>query len=91
MFFSQKYGTRPITYADIGTLPYIEATLLEIQRIANIGIVPGIKCIDQSMKPSFETSYYTTGQPYKLKPYVWNFNSEYSLYLDCSHTFKRGC
>jgi len=33
----QKYGSRPITYADRGTLTYVEATLLEIQRVANIG------------------------------------------------------
>ena len=35
----KKYGSRPITYGDRGTLPYMEATLLEIQRVANIGIV----------------------------------------------------
>jgi len=41
----QKYGSRPITYADRGTLPYVEATLLEIQRVANIGrFILVLKC-----------------------------------------------
>jgi hypothetical protein len=29
-----------VTWADRGSLPYIEATLLEIQRLANIGEYP---------------------------------------------------
>ncbi|XP_045203041.2 cytochrome P450 2J2-like [Mercenaria mercenaria] len=32
----EKYGERPVKWADRGTLPYVEATLLEIQRVANI-------------------------------------------------------
>ncbi|XP_060570296.1 cytochrome P450 2J6-like [Ruditapes philippinarum] len=33
---SEKCGDKVVTWADRGSLPYIEATLLEIQRLANI-------------------------------------------------------
>lgn len=32
----EKYGDRPVRWADRGTLPYVEATLMEIQRMSNI-------------------------------------------------------
>lgn len=32
----EKYGERSVTWADRGTLPYVEATLMEIQRLSNI-------------------------------------------------------
>ncbi|XP_052796153.1 cytochrome P450 2B4-like isoform X2 [Mya arenaria] len=33
----EKYGERQINWSDNGTLPYTEATILEIQRLGNIG------------------------------------------------------
>ena len=45
LFILHRYGNIPITYADRGTLPYVEATLLEVQRMTNTGIAYSVlKC-----------------------------------------------